>query len=64
MAILQDLNKVENLTVVIVTHDSEVANCTNRIISMRDGRIIDDSRVQNPIWLKTLKPDSVGDKRF
>ena len=64
VAILQDLNKVENLTVVIVTHDSEVANCTNRIISMRDGRITDDSRVQNPIWLKTLKPDSVGDERF
>ena len=64
VAILQDLNKVDNLTVVIVTHDLEVANCTDRIISMRDGRITDDRRVQNPIWLKTLKPDSVGDKRF
>ena len=32
VAILQDLNKVENLTVVIVTHDLEVDNCTDRII--------------------------------
>ena len=62
VGILQDLNKVENLTVVIVTHDLEVANCTDRIISMRDGRITDDSRVQNPRWLRTLNPDSFGDK--
>ena len=61
VAILQDLNKVENLTVVIVTHHLEVANCTDRIISMRDGRITDDSRVQNPRWLKTLESDFVGD---
>ena len=64
VAILQDLNKVDNLTVVIVTHDLEVANCTDRIISMRDGRIIDDSRVQNRRWLKTLESDSVGDNQF
>ena len=64
VAILQDLNKVDNLTVVIVTHDLEVANCTDRIISMRDGRITDDSRVQNPRWLKILESDSVGDNQF
>ncbi len=27
-------------TIVIVTHDPEVANCTNRIYLMRDGKII------------------------
>ena len=64
VAILQDLNEVENLTVVIVTHDLEVANCTDRIISMRDGRITDDSRVQNRRWLKTLTSDFVGDNQF
>ena len=64
VAILQDLNETENLTVVIVTHDPEVANCTNRIISMRDGQITDDNRVQNPIGLKKSKPDSGGDDQI
>ena len=64
VAILQDLNEAENLTVVIVTHDPEVANCTNRIISMRDGQITDDNRVQNPIGLKKSKPDSGGDDQI
>ena len=63
VAILQDLNKAEHLTVVIVTHDPEVANCTNRIISMRDGRITDDRQVQNPISLKKAECDNIGESR-
>ena len=63
VAILQDLNKAEHLTVVIVTHDPEVASCTNRIISMRDGRITDDRQVQNPISLKKGECDNIGESR-
>lgn len=34
------LNK-QGLTIVLVTHNPEVANCTNKIFILRDGKIVD-----------------------
>ncbi len=42
ISILEDLNK-QGKTVVIVTHEEEVASRANRIIRMRDGEIISDT---------------------
>ena len=39
MALLKNLNKERGTTLIIVTHDPEIAALTNRIISIRDGRI-------------------------
>ena len=44
MAMLRELNRATGVTIVIVTHDPEVAAMTDRMIAFRDGRIIDDSR--------------------
>lgn len=43
MAVLQGLNR-EGKTVIIVTHEKEVAAYAKRVINMRDGRIITDLR--------------------
>ncbi|WP_406870835.1 MacB family efflux pump subunit [Thioclava sp. 'Guangxiensis'] len=43
MALLQELH-AEGHTVIIVTHDPEIAAQTERVIEIRDGRIIDDTR--------------------
>ncbi len=49
MAILQRLNREDGLTVVLVTHESEIARHTQRVISVRDGRIVGDTPVDDPI---------------
>lgn len=38
------INKESDQTFILVTHDSEVAESADRIIYMRDGRIVDDNR--------------------
>jgi len=43
IATIEDLNR-EGMTVVIVTHDPELGQRTNRQVRMLDGRIEDDSR--------------------
>jgi len=45
IAILQKLNQ-KGKTVIIVTHEKEIAACCRRVIQMRDGRIISDERTQ------------------
>lgn len=47
MAILQRLNQ-EGITVIAVTHDADIAAHTQRVISMRDGVVVDDAPVQEP----------------
>ncbi len=48
IAILQHLNWEEGLTVIIVTHEPDIAEHTNRVISMLDGRVVKDERVVEP----------------
>ena len=49
MAILQRLNREEGLTVALVTHESDIARHTRRIISLRDGLIVGDEQVSDPL---------------
>jgi len=39
-SLLRRLNKEEGLTVILVTHDPELAHCAQRILVIRDGRIV------------------------
>ncbi len=44
MGILQRLNREQGLTIVLVTHEPEVAAYAARTVLMRDGQIVDDRR--------------------
>jgi macrolide transport system ATP-binding/permease protein len=42
------LNREQGLTIVLVTHESDIAAYADRIVTMRDGAIISDERVSKP----------------
>jgi macrolide transport system ATP-binding/permease protein len=42
MEIIRRLNREQGVTVVVVTHESDIAAYADRVITMRDGRILSD----------------------
>ena len=54
MRIFQELNRNQGITIILVTHDPEVASHARRIISVRDGAIIEDHANEAHIELATV----------
>lgn len=48
MAIFQELNR-EGTTIVLVTHEPDIARHTQRILHFRDGKLIKDEKVEHPL---------------
>lgn len=48
MRIFQGLND-EGATIIMVTHESDIASYTKRIVRVKDGKIIEDSPVKNRV---------------
>jgi ABC-type lipoprotein export system ATPase subunit len=44
IALFQRLNRERGVSVVLVTHESDVAGFAGRVITMRDGRVVSDVR--------------------
>jgi putative ABC transport system ATP-binding protein len=49
MQIFQRLNREQGITTVFVTHDPWIARHTNRVIMLRDGYVVADRQVANPL---------------
>ncbi len=44
LALFQRLNREEEITIVIVTHEHDIASYAGRVVSFRDGQIVSDQR--------------------
>jgi putative ABC transport system ATP-binding protein len=48
MGIFQKLNKEKGMTIVIVTHEPDIAHYADRIIVFKDGHVLTDEQVAEP----------------
>ncbi len=44
MDTLQSLNREHGVTIIVVTHEPDIATYTDRVVTMRDGKIVSDKR--------------------
>lgn len=54
MELIQGIND-EGKTIIVVTHEDDIAHMTKRIVNLRDGNIVDDSMVSQVRAAATLK---------
>lgn len=47
--LLHRLNRERSITMLLVTHSAVIAEMADRVIKLRDGRIVDDIRVESPV---------------
>jgi putative ABC transport system ATP-binding protein len=58
LRIFQEMNRKQGITTVFVTHDPFVARHTDRIVMLRDGEIVADQPVPDPIEAGTVERPS------
>ena len=49
LGLLQELNRRNKITIVLVTHEPDIAACASRVINMRDGRVRSDTYNEVPV---------------
>src|SRR5689334_1878253 len=60
MGIFQQLNREQGITVILVTHDPEVARHARRVISVRDGAVASDEAVPEPLEVSIQMPERIA----
>lgn len=48
VSVIQQLNLEKGITVVMVTHEREIADYCRRLVNLKDGRITEDSLITQP----------------
>jgi putative ABC transport system ATP-binding protein len=48
MGIFQKLNRESGMTIIVVTHEPDIAEYSNRILRFRDGHLVSDVAVEHP----------------
>jgi putative ABC transport system ATP-binding protein len=48
MDLFRRLNEERGLTLVVITHERNIAECASRVVELKDGRVESDGRVASP----------------
>jgi len=60
LSLLQELNETQGITIVLVTHEPDIAACAKRVITFRDGRVrsdvVNQARSEARVALEELGP--------
>jgi len=63
MAIFQRLNRDDGITMIVVTHDPDIASYANRNLHFKDGRLLRDEPIETPRDakrdLEALEPETI-----
>ncbi len=62
MQIFQRMNREQGITTVFVTHDPWIARHTNRVVMLRDGLIIADQKISEPLDAETADRPSEAEE--
>lgn len=55
LSLLRKVNSDMGKTVIVITHNSDIAFMADRVIKMRSGKIIDDHINENPMAVEEIK---------
>ena len=59
MTLLERLNDA-GLTIILVTHEAEIADCARRRLMFRDGRVISDRATTAPLRTRPMSLSEAG----
>lgn len=57
LATFQELNRSQGKTIILITHERDVAEHADRIITIRDGVVVEDSRTHKKVEANVAKFD-------
>ena len=49
LRLMEDVNRTYGCTIIIVTHNAAIARMANRVLRLRDGRIVEDELNESPV---------------
>ena len=49
LQLMEDVNRTYGCTIIIVTHNAAIAHMANRVLRLRDGRIVEDELNPEPV---------------
>jgi len=58
IALFEELNETGHITLILVTHDPDVATCARRVLTMKDGRIVTDTSQKPRQTAQSPQPDN------
>jgi putative ABC transport system ATP-binding protein len=63
LSIFQKLNSEKGITIIYVTHETDIARYAARVVNFRDGLIIKDEKVTNRLWAEEVLKNNNFRKR-